>query len=160
LIGEINEKRAEAEFLQHQLDRSQVPAPRDGMILFDDPSDWIGRPVQTGERVMRLATPGEVKIEAWIGIGDAIPIPQQGQVRLYLASKPFTSITGKVSYVAHDAVPRPDGNFAYRINATLDQQVSGRIGLKGTAKLYGDRVPLGYWLLRRPLATIRRFIAI
>ena len=30
-----------------------------------------------------------------------------------------------------------------------------RIGLRGTAKIYGDRVLLGYYLFRRPLATLR-----
>jgi hypothetical protein len=35
-----------------------------------------------------------------------------------------------------------------------------RIGLKGTAKLAGERVPLIYWMLRRPLASIRQFIAL
>ena len=35
-----------------------------------------------------------------------------------------------------------------------------KMGLKGTAILYGDEVPLGYWLIRRPLAAVRRFIGI
>ena len=40
-----------------KLQRSHVTAPIDGIALFDDPSDWIGKPVQTGERVMRIAAP-------------------------------------------------------------------------------------------------------
>ena len=32
-----------------------------------------------------------------------------------------------------------------------------RIGLKGTAKLYGERAPLGYLLLRRPIASVREW---
>jgi hypothetical protein len=160
LLGEIAEKRAEAEFLQNQLDRSRVLAPRDGIALFDDPSEWIGRPVQTGERVMRLATPDDVEIEAWLAIGDAIPIAEQAPLKLYLATSPFNSIAGQVRYIGHDAVPRPDGSYAYRLRARLEQQAAGRIGLKGTAKLYGDWVPLSYWMLRRPLATIRQFLAL
>jgi hypothetical protein len=159
LFGEISERRAEAEFLQNQLERSRIVAPRDGVVLFDDPSDWIGRPVQTGERVMRLAAPDEVEIEAWLGIGDAIPVDEQAPIRLYLAANPFSSMAGQVRYIGHDAVQRPDGSYAYRLRAKLDEQSQQRIGLKGTAKLYGDWVPLSYWLLRRPLATIRQYLA-
>ena len=33
-----------------------------------------------------------------------------------------------------------------------------RIGLKGTAKVFGERVSLFYYLLRRPLAAARQFV--
>jgi len=33
-----------------------------------------------------------------------------------------------------------------------------RLGLHGTAKLYGGRVVLGYYLLRRPIATARAWL--
>jgi hypothetical protein len=32
------------------------------------------------------------------------------------------------------------------------------VGLKGTARLEGERVPLAYWVLRRPIATARAWI--
>ena len=35
-----------------------------------------------------------------------------------------------------------------------------KLGLQGSAVLYGDSVPLGYWLLRRPLAGARKFVGI
>jgi len=35
-----------------------------------------------------------------------------------------------------------------------------RLGLKGTVRLDGHRVPLIYWLLRRPLAVVRTFVGI
>ena len=47
-------------------------------------------------------------------------------------------------YMAYDAVARPDGSYAYRLRASLDQAQGPRIGLKGTAKLQGERVPLAY----------------
>jgi hypothetical protein len=30
--------------------------------------------------------------------------------------------------------------------------------MKGTAKLHGERVPLAFWILRRPLAALRASI--
>jgi hypothetical protein len=160
VLGKINEKRAEADFLQEQFNRAQVSAPQAGVALFDDPTEWIGRPVQTGERIMRIASPEDMEIEAWLPVGDAIPLPEDAQVRLYLSASPFHALAGSIRYVSHDASPRPDGSYAYRVRAKLDDPDGQRIGLKGTAKLSGEWVTLGYWMFRRPLALIRQFVAL
>lgn len=159
LLGKIGEKRAEAEFLAGQLERSRMVAPQDGVAIFDDPTEWIGRPVQTGERIMRIAAPDDAEIEAWVALGDAIPLADGSDVSLYLAAAPFSPLAGKLRYLGHDAVARPDGTYAYRARARLVGGNDLRIGLKGTAKLHGRWVPLAYWMLRRPLATIRQWLA-
>jgi multidrug resistance efflux pump len=160
LLGKIEEKRVEANYVREQLQRSRVVAPQDGIALFDDPTEWIGKPVQTGERVMRIAAPDEVEVEAWLPLGDAIPLKDGAEVSLYLASNPFSHLSARVRYMAHDAVPRPNAIYAYRVRAILEGHTDQRIGLKGTAKLYGDWVPFGYWMLRRPLATIRQTLGL
>ncbi len=158
LTGKIEERRAEAAFLEGQLERSRITAPQDGIVLFDDPSEWIGKPVVTGERIMRVATPDDIEVEAWLNVGDAIPVANESPVSLYLSAAPLSSVNARVRYIAHDAVQRPDGQYAYRVRARIDGRSEHRVGLKGTAKLHGGRVPLIYWVLRRPLATIRQTI--
>ncbi|RZI42862.1 HlyD family efflux transporter periplasmic adaptor subunit [Herbaspirillum sp. HC18] len=160
LLGKVEEKRAEADYLRGQLERSRVVAPQDGIALFDDPAEWIGRPVQTGERIMRVASLGDVEVEAWIPLGDAIPLPEGADVSLYLAANPLSSIAANVRYVAHDSVPRPDGAYAYRLRARLAGSTKQRVGLKGTAKVYSHWVPFVYWMLRRPLATVRQTVGV
>jgi hypothetical protein len=44
---------------------------------------------------------------------------------------------------------------SYRVRGELDDAGPARIGLKGTAKIYGGRVPLAYLVFRRPLAALR-----
>jgi multidrug resistance efflux pump len=160
LLGKIAEKQAQAAFLEGQAQRSRVVAPLEGIALFDDPSEWIGRPVQTGERIMQVAAANDVEIEAWVPIGDAIPLPDKAPLHLYLAASPLTPLSGTLRYMSSRAVARPDGTYAYRVRAKMDTVAGQRIGLKGTAKLVGDRVPLIYWMLRRPLASIRQFLAL
>lgn len=160
LQGKIEERRAESDFLRGQADRARVVAPRDGIALFDDPSEWIGRPVMTGERIMRIATPGDVEVEAWLGVGDAIPLEPGADTSLYLGASPLQAVTAKVRYVSYEAQPRPDGSYAYRVRATLDGATAHRVGLKGTAKLTGRWVPAAYWIMRRPLAAIRQLLGI
>ena len=155
LIGKIEEKRAEVDYLRDQLLRARVLAPQDGLALFDDPSEWIGKPVAVGERIMRIAAPSDSEVEAWLPIADAIALAPQAQVTLYLNASPLSPVSAQVRFQAHAAVQRPDGSYAYRVRASLEQPTAHRVGLKGTAKVYGDRVPLVYWVLRRPLAAAR-----
>jgi hypothetical protein len=158
LTGKIEEKRAEALFVADQLTRARVLAPQDGSAMFDDPSEWIGRPVAVGERIMRIAAPADVEVEAWVPLADAIPLADGAAVTLYLNASPLAPIEASLRYLAHDAVQRPDGGYAYRLRAKLDGTTTHRVGLKGTAKLRGRWVPLAYWVLRRPLAGIRAAI--
>ena len=160
LLGKIEEKRVELAYLGDQLLRAQVLAPQDGVALFDDPSEWIGRPVAVGERIMRIAVPADSEVEAWLPIADAIALPAEAAVSLYLNATPLSPVAARLRFQAHDAVQRPDGGYAYRVRATLEHPTTHRVGLKGTAKLRGDWVPLAYWVFRRPLAAIRTTLGV
>jgi multidrug resistance efflux pump len=160
IAGKLEGQRAEAEYLEEQVRRSTTIAPRAGIVLFDDPGELVGRPVVTGERVMRIASPSDAEVEAWVNIGDAIPLRAGADVKLYLDARPLAPVEAKLRYFSHEAVERPDGSYAYRIRARIVGADGNRIGLKGTAKLYGGWVPLTYWMLRRPLAAIRSTIGV
>jgi len=155
LAGKIQEKQAELNFLQDQATRARVLAPRSGVVIFDDPSEWVGKPVGTGERILRIAAPDDREIEAWIPMADAIPLPERAHVKLYLNASPLSPVVGQVRYVAHEAVARPEGGHAYRVRATLTADTEHRVGLKGSARVQGDWTVLIYWMLRRPLASLR-----
>jgi hypothetical protein len=114
--------------------------------------------VNTGERIMRVAAADDVEVEAWLAVGDAVPFDEHAPVSLYLSASPLHPVSAQVRYVAHEAVQRPDGNYAYRVRATLQGATAHRVGLKGTAKVSGGWVPLCYWVLRRPMAVVRQTI--
>ena len=155
LSGRVEERRAEAAALRQQLERSRVLAPQDGVVLLDDTTEWIGRPITLGERVLRIARVDDVEIEAWLPIADAIALEPGTSVLLYLNASPLAPVAARLRLVAHEAAQRPDGSYAYRVRATLAAPTTHRVGLKGTAKLQGERAPAIYWALRRPLATLR-----
>ncbi len=158
LAGKVEERRAESDYLQEQLARARVLAPQPGVVLMDDPSDLIGKPVATGERILRIATLDDVEVEAWLPLADAIVLEPGDSVTLYLSASPLSPVSAQLRYMAHDAVQRPDGSFAYRVRATLDGKTQHRVGLKGTARVHGGWVPMIYWMLRRPWATVRGYL--
>ena len=158
LTGKIEERRVELGFLADQLKRARVLAPQGGIVLFDDPAEWVGKPITVGERVMRIAAPGDVEVEAWVPLADAIPLPAQAGVSLYLNASPLSPVAAELRYLAHEAVERPDGQYAYRLRARLSDRTDHRVGLKGTARIQGHWVPLAYWVMRRPLASVRAYL--
>lgn len=160
LVGKIEERQTEIEYLKEQLLRARVLAPLAGVVLMDDPEEWIGRPVSTGERILRIATLDDVEVEAWLPLADAIGLSVGDDVSLFLSASPLSPVHATLRYMAYEAVQRPDGTFAYRVRATLSDTTKHRVGLKGTAKLHAGWVPLVYWVFRRPWASLRTYLGL
>lgn len=158
LVGKVQEKQAELKFLTEQVNRTTVTAPQAGMVLFDEVSEWIGKPVQTGERVVRMADPADVELEVWVNLADAVPLKLGDEAKLFLAASPLDALEAQVRWVGYEAQPRPDGTFAYRVRASLADKSAFMVGAKGTARVSAGRVPLVYWLLRKPLAVVRGYL--
>lgn len=156
LIGRTQERRAELAAVQAQLERVHALAPYDGIAVFADADEWQGRPVMTGERIMLLADPAKSAMLVHLPVADAIALEVGAPVKLFLTVRPLSPLKGRVTETSYQATLSPEGVASYRLRADLDGN-DARIGLKGTAKLYGGWVVLGYYLLRRPLATLREW---
>jgi multidrug resistance efflux pump len=156
LEGRAQQRRAELAVVQAQLKRTQVLSPRAGVAVFSDPNDWLGKPVVTGERIMQVADPSQPAMLIQLAVADAIALEPGAEVTLFLTAYPLTPLKGKILETSYQARPSDEGVVAYRLLASIEgAPAHARLGLHGTAKLYGGRVMLGYYLLRRPLATLR-----
>ena len=159
LAGKTEEKAAEVRLLDSQLARIGVKSPKPGIAVFDDASDWIGRPVTVGEKVMVVTDETDTEVETWVSAADVGEVRPGAKLTLFLNTNPLSPVHAMVRTVAYDAAARPDASIAHRVRATLaDGEAKPRLGLKGTARIDGETVPLMWWLFRRPLATIRQFV--
>ncbi|MFK7964435.1 MAG: efflux RND transporter periplasmic adaptor subunit [Burkholderiaceae bacterium] len=161
LAGAVAEKEAELTLVEDMLARIEVRAPGEGVAVFTDINDWQGKPVSTGERVMLLANPEQAGLLIWLPVPDAINLEPGAQIKTYLQVAPLNPLPAQLFETSYQAVPSPLGVQSYRLRARFDdlassQQQLARIGLKGTAKIYGEQAALGYYLFRRPLAALRR----
>lgn len=155
--GRLAEKDVELEFTSEQLNRIQVRAERDGIAVFSDVNDWVGKAVNVGERVMTLADPAKVELTAYLPVANSIDIGPGSELTFYPNNSPLSSFDAQVVNLAYSAETTPEGVLAYRVRARLDQGESKpRLGLMGTAKLKGSWVPLAYYVLRRPLTGLRQ----
>ncbi len=63
LKAQIEQKSAETDYMAEMLERSKVYAKQNGIALFSDVNDWIGKPVIVGEKVMSIADPNRAEAE-------------------------------------------------------------------------------------------------
>jgi len=155
LAARVDQKRAELEYARQLLARSEVRAERDGIAVFADAQRLTGRPVQTGERLMQIADPGQAELRIELAVGDAIVLEPGAEVALFLDSDPLHRHVARLERAAYEAQLTPAGQLAYRLDAAFEQ-APPRIGLRGTAKVFGGRTPLAFHVLRRPLAALRQ----
>ncbi|WHS60589.1 HlyD family efflux transporter periplasmic adaptor subunit [Pseudomonas sp. G2-4] len=159
LAARVEQKRAERNYALELLKRSEVRAERDGIAVFADAERWLGKPVQTGERLMEIADPNQAELRIELAVGDAIALEPGAQVALFLDSDPLQRHLALLERSAYEAQPTAAGQLAYRLDARFEA-TAPRIGLRGTAKIFGDRAPLALYLLRRPLAGLRQSVGL
>ncbi|WP_047244589.1 efflux RND transporter periplasmic adaptor subunit [Chromobacterium subtsugae] len=155
----LEEKDISADFAGRELKRLHVTAPADGVVVFSDRNDWQGKAVAQGEKVMTLADPAKVELTAWLPAAEAIAIQPGSQVTLYPNASPFRSYDATLLRVAYKAEVSEGNLLAYRLQASFAAgQRLPQLGQMGTARVYGDWVPLSYYALRRPLTAARQWL--
>ncbi len=159
LASEVQLKTIELNYLQTKLSQTEILAAKAGVAVLDDPEKWRGRPVVVGERILSIADPANIQLEVRLPVKDAISLSRGNDVTFYLDIDPLNPLAFVLDYSSYEPSLTPDQIVAYRIVASSNQsKVVPRIGLRGTAKLYGERVPLIYYLLRRPITFVRQHL--
>ncbi|UEM38281.1 efflux RND transporter periplasmic adaptor subunit [Pectobacterium aquaticum] len=159
LAAQVAQKRAERDYANALLNRTEIRAERDGIAVFADAERWTGKPVRTGERLMELADPSSVSLRIELDVGDAIQLEPDAPITLFLDSDPLIPHAAVLERIAYESELTPIGNLAYRLDARFTG-TPPRIGLRGTAKVSGEYVPLAVYLFRRPLAAMRQSVGL
>lgn len=159
LQAKVDLAKAEKDYAKEMLEHVNIHAERDGLLLYNDKSDLIGRPVKTGERLMEIAVPKQLMMRINLPVANAIEFSPGADVKVFLDADPMHSVNAKVTYTNFRAEVLPGDLLAYRVEAEITESVDHlRIGWQGTAKIYGESVSLFYYLFRRPLSTARQFL--
>ncbi len=162
LEAEMERKKAEVAYMDELLKRGQIRASREGIAVFADASDWLGKPVVVGEKVLTIADPARVEAQVLLPVEDAINLEPGAEVLIFLNISPDKPIGATLQQAAYEAELTPEGVLAFKLKVSLAAagEPLPRIGLRGTAKIYGRSVPLYYYLFRRPFITVRQKLGI
>jgi len=143
------------------LDRSVIHAKKDGIIIFSDPKEWLGRPVKIGDKVMFLANLNKKELDISLPVDNLIQLRNNAEVRFYSSVDPLHPINATMHYISKKAEKQPNDTLAYHAVAYFDKdQTLPRMGIRGTAKIYGKKVTVFYYLFRRPIYFLRRTLGI
>lgn len=161
LQGRREQAAAELAYLEDVLRRMIITAPRDGLAIFDDGGEWIGKPVSLGERIMMLADPADAELDVHLAVADAITLRPGAPMRLFLNIDPSAPLQAEMTRAGYRAAPTPEGILAYRLKGRfLEADPRIRVGLKGTVRVEGEPTRLFFFLFRRPLAALRLMLGI
>lgn len=157
--GTMKKAKTELAFAESLLARTIITAPDEGVVIFEDVYDWVGRPVSIGERIMLLANPADSQLEIRVSVHDAIHLPEQADIQFFSNVSPHMPQDATLNYHSYRATETEDGSMSYRLKADwADAADAPMLGLKGSAKLYGERAPLIMHILRKPLTIIRQWL--
>lgn len=159
LKGFIKQKSLELDYAKKRLDKSDITASKDGIALFSDTNDLIGKPLSVGDRVMVVADPEKTELLVKIPAESMIKLNSDVPVKFFLNTSPLKSHKGYIQNISYQAVIGADNQLTYNARITIkDKSAVERIGLMGTAKLYGNRTLMIFNILKRPLSGLRNFI--
>ncbi|MCX7096467.1 MAG: HlyD family efflux transporter periplasmic adaptor subunit [Methylococcales bacterium] len=160
LKSKWEQQAAEVDYVRTLLARCLVTATRAGVAVFDDPNDWLGRPVSQGEKILAVADPEAVELEIRLPMDDLIDLKSGDHVLFFPNVTPQHPLSATLSYFSYRASPSPAAVMVYRLKARFVGGTSlPRLGYRGVAKLYGSQRPFLLWLLRKPLQTARLWLA-
>lgn len=159
--AELRLRIAERDFARDLLDKSTLTAPRDGIAVFADKKDLIGRPVSVGERIMEIADAGRIQVSIDLPIGDSLLLRPGARIKVFLDSDPLVPREARLVRSDYQARVSQGSSMVYRLVAELDAAgPPPRLGTRGTAQLYGDDVSVAFYLFRRPITALRQWLGV
>lgn len=161
-LGVANQKlqkeQASLDLAKYQASLLKVLSPSPGVVILDNPEDWRGKPVKVGEKIMVVANPKDTKVRMWIPESDNVVLRTDIPVKIYLNITPEISYEANLVYIANESVQNEENISSFIAEAEwVKPPEEAKLGLKGTAILYGDNVPFLYYVFRKPWAALRRF---
>ena len=160
LATQVKLKKKELDYAKDVLDYVLIQAEMSGVAIVEDNLDWQGRPVSLGEKIMTIAEPNKIEFLINLQTKDSIVIKKDAPVKIFLDYDPLNSISAKVNRISYKPELTVENILAYKVFASIDENLNEipRIGLRGSAKIYGEEVSIFYYIFRVPLNITRQFI--
>jgi Barrel-sandwich domain of CusB or HlyD membrane-fusion len=157
--AELSVRQAERDFARDMFARIDITAPSAGVVLFGDKKDLLGRPLATGDRLMEIANPEALELKLELASADAMVLSIGARVKAFLDADPLNPVEAKVARYDYQARVNESRTAVHRVFAEIEPTTTGtlRLGIRGTAQIYGPSAALAYVLLRRPITAARQW---
>jgi Biotin-lipoyl like/HlyD family secretion protein len=159
--AELALKLAERDFARDLLGKTEIRAQRDGIAVYSDKRDLVGRPVAIGERMLEVADSSALEVRIDLPVADAVALSPGARVKLFLDSDPLRPWSASVKRADYKAKVGENEIVSFRVVAALTEEKDRplpRLGVRGTAQVSGDDVSLGLYIFRRPITALRQWV--
>lgn len=158
--GRIEQLAAETAYIESLMERVLIHSPIKGVVLCDNPDEWLGRPVSLGQRIMLVADPHTVELEIRLPASDSMQVNVGDELMFFPNISPIEPKPATVSFVGYRAGEVAGVGMAFILRADIDSGGDSLLGLRGMAKLYGPSQSLGLVLLRKPIMAVRQWLGL
>ena len=149
------EAQAMLELIEGQLERSQIVAPFDGVVIKGDLTQNLGAPVQRGEVLLTVSPADSFRLIVEVDETEIAAIAPGQAGKLVLAATPDQSLDLRVTRVIPVATTADARNY-FEVEAALDTRgMAVRPGLRGVAKIDAGSRSLMWMLTHRALDWLR-----
>ena len=150
-LSRLEEAQAQMALIDEQLQRSQLRAPFDGILIQGDLSQSIGAPVKQGDAVMTVASTQQFRVVMDVEEQDIARIHAGQDGELRLSALPWDTVALRVVRITPLAQAK-EGRQVFEVQADFTQALPEglRPGLMGHAKVRTGYRPL-LWTWVRPL---------
>jgi multidrug resistance efflux pump len=143
--------------LKWYLKRSEIIADESGILLIDDNKKWRGKLVEAGSKLFDIVNSKNIIPKVEINESEASVLGENTKITLFLFSQPEKAIYGDISSVSPIPMETETGQFCYIIKMELDEVNPNYIfGMRGIARVQGDKVALGYYLFKNTVLWWRK----
>jgi multidrug resistance efflux pump len=147
--AKMDEARAQLELIDTQLERTQIRAPFDGMVISGDLTQQLGAPVQRGAVLMVVAPADGHRLIVEVDERDINDVKAGAAGRAALAALPGTTFDFKIARVTPLAATR-EGRHFFEVEGKFDKPNAAlRPGLQGVARIDAEARPLVSMVFRR-----------
>ncbi len=156
--AKVDELTAELAALDQRLDRAQMKAPFDGIVIEGDLTQALGAPVKRGDLLLKLAPSDGFRAMVEVDDADIADISEGQHGSIVLTAHPDQAWPMTVARITPLASAL-EGRTVFEVEVALDASAAAherlRPGMRGVARLHvGDRPPAITWT-REALAWVR-----
>ena len=149
------EAQAQLQLVENQLQRAQLRAPFDGIVIKGDLPQQLGAPVQRGEVLLTLAPDDRYRLIVEVDERDVALVAAGLQGRLALAAAPESVFDFSVVRLLPVAVAADGRNF-FEVEGALEAEGKAlRPGMRGVAKISAGRRTAAWIVTHRMLDWLR-----
>jgi len=149
----------ERQYVNELYSQSKMEVPVQGIAIFSDKQDWEGKPVSAGEAILSVADPSNVNFTIELPVKDSLVIENGAKVRVFLDSDPLNPLEAALTGANFSTRTDKQDILSYKLEAKLTDKdtPTPRIGVQGTALVFGEPSTLGYTIFRRLISALRQF---